>query len=222
MQNILCARYTIPSPTPSIISVINLTKTYLKAGSIRNSLKFIHINSFRILDWRSLSLHLPHFVVCGPQWIQDSYITTFSPPTDFFGLEFTPEFLHLLLNFWPSVASLALNRGICCSSGCTHTPPQPSHTFDFSTAVEHILSIQLWHHSRGGRGILFSLPSLTLPLHNHVLTLSLPHILTGRVIGWMLEGDGRGGWEGWLQGQFRRLSCVKSGDPYSAFHLCDA
>ena len=50
VQNILCARYTIPSPTPSIISVINLTKTYLKAGSIRNSLKFIHINSFRILD----------------------------------------------------------------------------------------------------------------------------------------------------------------------------
>ena len=99
----------------------------------------------------------------------------------------TPEFLHLLLNFWPSVASLALNRGICCSSGCTHTPPQPSHTFDFSTAVEHILSIQLWHHSRGGRGILFSLPSLTLPLHNHVLTLSLPHILTGRVI-WVNVG----------------------------------
>ena len=113
VQNILCARYTIPSPTPSIISVINLTKTYLKAGSIRNSLKFIHINSFRILDWRSLSLHLPHFVVCGPQWIQDSYITTFSPPTEFFGLELRQNFCTCYWIFglpwlpWPSTEAFA-------------------------------------------------------------------------------------------------------------------
>ena len=70
------------------------------------------------------------------------------PPTNFCWTRLAPGFLHWLPKFWPS---LALTRGICCSSDCTHTTSPTlivrCIAFYFSTPAGHILSIHLWHHT---------------------------------------------------------------------------